>query len=115
MKNFLKIKIDTLDNIIQKTKFSNTKIDFLSIDVEGYEMNVLKGFDIKKYSPDLVVVEYMDLDNNSDNIYKIEFYNQNINRILDSELYKYMTKNDYNLVNWTFLDLVWVSKEFIKK
>ena len=66
----------------------------------------------KKYSPDLVVIEFMDLNNKISDIYKIEFYNQNINKILDSELYKYMTDNDYSLVNWTFLDLVWVSNKF---
>ena len=111
-KEVKKIKVDTLNNIIQSTKFANSKIDFLSVDVEGYEINVLKGFDIKKYSPDLVVIEFMDLNNKISDIYKIEFYNQNINKILDSELYKYMTDNDYSLVNWTFLDLVWVSNKF---
>ena len=36
-------------------------IDFLTIDVEGHEIDVLKGFDIKKYSPNLVVIEFLDL------------------------------------------------------
>ena len=111
-KEVKKIKIDTLSNIIKKTKFANSKIDFLTIDVEGYEMNVLKGFDIKKYSPDLIVIEFMDLENKTDDIYKIEFYKQNINKILNSELYNYMIHNNYSLVNWTFLDLVWVSNKF---
>ena len=65
-KEVKKIKIDTLNNLINKTKFANSKIDFLTIDVEGYEMNVLKGFDIKKYSPDLIVIEFMDLENKTD-------------------------------------------------
>ena len=113
-KEVKKIKIDTLNNVIKKTKFANSKIDFLTIDVEGYEMNVLKGFDIKKYSPDLIVIEFMDLENKTDDIYKIEFYKQNLNKILNSELYNYMIHNNYSLVNWTFLDLVWVSNKFKK-
>jgi len=109
-----KINTDTLDNIIQKSKFANSKIDFLSIDVEGFEMKVLKGFDIKKYSPSLVVIEFMNLENKTGDIYKIEFYQNNINKILSSDLYKYMIDNNYSLVNWTFLDLVWVSNNFQK-
>ena len=111
-KEIKKIKIKTLNSIIEKTKFYNSKINLLSIDVEGHEMNVLKGFDIKKYSPDIIIIEYMDLENNTGDLYKIEFYQQNINKILNSELYNYMIKNEYSLVNWTFLDLVWVSNKF---
>ena len=46
-----KINSDTLNNIIENSKFKNSKIDFVSIDVEGNEMNVLNGFNLKKYKP----------------------------------------------------------------
>ena len=108
-KEIRKIKTDTLNNIIQSTKFRNCKIDFLSIDVEGYEMKVLKGFDFKKYSPDLVVIEYVGtMDPHKK---KIGFHNQNIQRILNSELYNFMSLNQYSLVNWLHTDLVFVANK----
>jgi hypothetical protein len=34
-----------------------TKIDFLSLDIEGAELAALRGLDIEKYKPRLVCVE----------------------------------------------------------
>ena len=53
------INTDTLDNIIQESNMNIKKIDLLSIDVEGYEMNVLKGFNIEKYQPNVIVLEVL--------------------------------------------------------
>ena len=33
------------------------KIDFISVDVEGTEIDVIKGLDIKKWMPKLIVLE----------------------------------------------------------
>ena len=41
IKNTCRIKADTLDNQIKINKIDD--IDFLKIDVQGYELNVLKG------------------------------------------------------------------------
>jgi FkbM family methyltransferase len=35
-------------------------INLLSIDVEGHEMEVLAGFDLNRFSPDLIVIETWD-------------------------------------------------------
>jgi FkbM family methyltransferase len=46
----------TLDTVL--LKYPNlTHIDFLSIDTEGTELEVLKGFDIARWSPKLFVIE----------------------------------------------------------
>ena len=103
-KEIKKINVDTLDNIISSSNYNGEKIDFISIDVEGYELKVLSGFDLKKHAPDLVLIEYIDLKMN-----KIEFHNQDINHILNSELYNYMLENNYSLVNWLHSDLVFIS------
>ena len=50
----------TLNNIIESTHFKDKVIDFLSIDVEGTEIDVLQGLDFKKYKPKLVVLEFID-------------------------------------------------------
>ena len=49
-----------LEQLRLNTIFKNheiNKIDYLNIDVEGNEENVLDGFAIKKYSPELVSIE----------------------------------------------------------
>lgn len=45
----------TLNSLLEGEKI--TKVDFLSIDVEGTELDVLRGFDLWKYSPKLIIVE----------------------------------------------------------
>jgi FkbM family methyltransferase len=102
-KEIKKINTITLNSLIENSKFKDNKIDFLSIDVEGHELNVLKGFDIKKYKPNLIILEFIDPNIN-------EFYHQKIENITNSSLYKYMDNNDYKLINWIHDDLVFVPK-----
>ena len=51
----IKIRKRTLDNILAESGIS--EIDFISIDVEGHEMEVLKGFSINQYQPRIVLIE----------------------------------------------------------
>ena len=46
----------TINTIMKKNNVSH--VDFVSIDVEGHEISVLHGFDLQKYNPFLLVVEY---------------------------------------------------------
>jgi FkbM family methyltransferase len=101
-----KIQSTTLDSIIKNSPFFNKKINLLSIDVEGNELNVLKGFNLKKYYPEVLVIEYLDL-----KMKELEFHNQDINRIINSEIYKYLTNYNYHLVNWLHSDLFFVNNE----
>ena len=98
-----RIETDTLDNIIKKSKFLIKKIDFLSIDVEGNELNVLKGLNFKKYKPKVVVLEFIDPSIK-------EFYGHKIENIMSSKIYKFMKNRNYKLVNWIHDDLVFISK-----
>ena len=102
-----RINSDTLNNIIENSKFKNSKIDFVSIDVEGNEMNVLNGFNLKKYKPKLILLEFI-LPN------KKEFYEKDINEITDSEVYKFLIKNEYKLINWNHDDLLFMSMDYSK-
>lgn len=109
-KEIKKIKTDTLNNIIQATKFKDCKIDFLSVDVEGYEMQALRDFNFKKYCPDLIIVEYLE-----PNLEQVEFHNQSLKNIFQSELYNFMIENDYTMVNWLHSDLIFVSNRIREK
>ena len=79
----------------------------MNIDVEGHEDMVLEGFDLNKYKPTVLSIEYLDL-----KMKKLEFRNNDINNLMESNLYKYLTKNDYFFVNWLHGDLIFVHKDF---
>jgi FkbM family methyltransferase len=102
-KEVKKIQTTTLNSLIENSKFKDSKINYVSIDVEGHELNVLRGFNLKKYKPDLIILEFID-----PNIK--EFYQQNIKSITDSNLYQYMIDHDYKFVNWIHDDLVFIPK-----
>lgn len=59
----VKVKASTLTNLLDKHNFPNT-IDFLSLDVKGYELEVLKGIDFSKYHFNYILTE-MTFNNNS--------------------------------------------------
>lgn len=56
--NIQKIKVETktLTDILVKCAKVD-KIDFLSIDVEGYELEVLESLDMEKFRPDAILLE----------------------------------------------------------
>ena len=58
IKNTIEISVNvrTLDSIISEVSLFD-QIDFVSIDTEGTELDVLKGFDIVKWKPRLFIVE----------------------------------------------------------
>ena len=96
-----------IQDIDDSGQFENNTIDFLSVDVEGSELNVLKNFDFKKYKPKVVVLEFLDL-----TLDKLEIKNINLKNILNSNIYNLLISNDYNLVNILHADLVFIHNEF---
>ena len=102
-----KIKTHTLNSIITGSPFFDKKIDFLTVDVEGHELEVLKGFDFKKYSPKIIVIEYLDL-----SLQKLEINNFNFHNVLSSPVYQYLIENNYTLVNWIHSDLVFIGSNY---
>jgi FkbM family methyltransferase len=51
----VRVKVETLDNILAER--GNPRIDFASIDVEGFELTVLRGFTLEKHRPSLILIE----------------------------------------------------------
>ena len=51
----VQVECETLTNILDRLEIK--KIDFFSLDVEGYEKNVLEGLDFKKYRPTYILIE----------------------------------------------------------
>ena len=106
IKEIKKIKTKTLNNILRNLNIKN-KIDYMNIDVEGHEEKVLEGFDIKKYNPKIISIEYLDL-----KMKKLEFKNNNLDNLIKSNIYKYFIEHNYYFVNWLHGDLIFAHRDF---
>jgi FkbM family methyltransferase len=51
----IKVPTITIDKLLEMNGVE--KIDFLSMDIEGFQLTALAGFDIEKYAPELVCIE----------------------------------------------------------
>ncbi len=75
-----KVKVEKLSNILDELIGVETKIDFLTVDVEGIDLRVLKSNDWKKYRPKIVIVEIL---------------KTNLRDIEDDQLNKFMKSQNY--------------------
>ena len=73
-----KIKSLSLNSILEENSVTN--IDYLSIDTEGSELNILKGIDYNKYNIDIISAE-----NNNDSDMSVRLF-------LESKGYIFITK-----------------------
>jgi hypothetical protein len=62
----IKVEVRTLDSILKLMQWK--RLDFLSIDTEGTEDAVLRGLDLEKVRPRVIVVENWPGVNKSDHI-----------------------------------------------
>ncbi len=53
----IRVKVRKLDSILSEHEPEVTSIDMLAVDVEGWELNVMRGFSIAHYRPTVVVLE----------------------------------------------------------
>ena len=97
--NQKKIEIDckNLNLILEENKFE--KFEYLNIDVEGSEQNVINGINLSKYSPILITIE-----NN----------NLHINDYIESETYKILIKNNYTFISKTGVTNFFLKNEYAK-
>ena len=106
VKEIKTIKTTTLDITLQSLKLNN-KIDYMNLDIEGHEMEIFKAFDLSLYKPSVISVEFLDL-----NMKYLEFKNNDLQRIVNSDLYKHLHNNNYHFVNWLHGDLIFVHRDF---
>ena len=82
----VKVQAITLEKILNKYKIKH--IDFLSLDTEGYELNILKGLNLDKYRPNYMLIE----------IYKKDY--ENIIKFLEIKKYKLISNfSNYNKID----------------
>ena len=78
----IKIKSHTLNSILKNNSIE--MFDYLNIDVEGSELEVIEGIDLIKYHPSLITIE-------NNNLSLEDYLKDNVHNIL--------TSNDYVFVN----------------
>lgn len=78
-----KVKKNTLNNILKTNKVIKN-FNFLNIDVEGHEFDVLKGLNLNKYRPKLI---------------SIEIHVLKTKEIFNSNVFKHLNKNNYELIS----------------
>ena len=83
------IKSNTLDNILDQTRYKNKKIDFFNLDVEGHELDILESLNFKKYQPTLICVEIHNHE---------EMYNNNTDYMKRNPVNNLLLKNEYSIV-----------------
>ena len=95
IKKKIKLIAKSLNEIIhqyeEKYCKQKIKIDFLKIDTEGSELEILKSINLLKYRPCLIQIEIKNL-------------NLNNKKFLNHNVVKFLKKNNYSFVAKTLLD-----------
>lgn len=91
-----KIKSRTLNSVLQQHNCIN--IDFLSIDTEGHELNVLRSLDLDKIRPKIILIESFNMDVITDII---------------SEASLYLKRKNYVYLSRTVTNTLYISSEFM--
>jgi FkbM family methyltransferase len=89
------IQCRPLAKILSNHLYPGMKIDFMSIDVEGEDMNVLKSNDWDKYRPDYILLEILNV--------------STVDGLIESEEYQFLSKAGYGFFART------VNTAFFKK
>jgi FkbM family methyltransferase len=96
LKEIKKVKVQTINEILDNYLPIGKHINFISLDIEGFEMRILKTFNFNKYAPDYFLIE--DLDYSNENTDFMEF--------ASSPLYRFMKAQGYIVVAKTRLTVV---------
>ena len=83
------VQTNTLNFFISKKFKKLNKIDFINIDVEGYELNVLKSLNFSTYKPQLICIEIHNTK---------KMYDANYKYLKSNEVYNYLIKKKYRAI-----------------
>jgi len=92
------IETSTLEEILDNNLPKDQSIDFLSIDVEGLDFNVLKSTNLEKYHPKVILVEIL---------------NSSLVDIQVNEIYKFLTDAGYELYAKAVNTVIFKYKEVV--
>lgn len=94
------IETSTLEEILDTNLPKNQEIDFLSIDVEGLDLMVLKSNNFKKYKPKVILIEIL---------------GSSLNEIEKNEISNYLKEYDYSIYAKAVNTVIFISNQFYKE
>ena len=83
----IELKTDTLSNVLDTYLKADQKIDFMTIDVEGLDFEVLKSNNWEKYRPSIILIEILV---------------KNLNQINSDEIHLFLKEKKYELFAKTY-------------
>ena len=86
-----------ISELLEKHVKKNTTIDFMTIDVEGLDLEVIESNNWKKFRPNFILIE------------DLKKYNLK-ELVIDSEMFKSLESKNYILVAKTFNTLLFKDK-----
>lgn len=90
----IQLKTKTINQILSEFLPENQKIDFIDIDIEGFELKILKTLDFSRFAPNYFLIE--DLKSISNDLFSIE----------KSELNTFMQSHGYSAVAKTMKTII---------
>jgi hypothetical protein len=94
-----KIKTVTLESVLDAHIQSFTHIEFLSVDVEGYDMQVLQSMNLDKYRPKIVLVEML---------------NSSLEMVSEGGIARLMRSYGYDAISKCFNTVFFAEREMFK-
>jgi FkbM family methyltransferase len=95
--NRIEMNTKRLDTVLDKYLPKNKTINFLNIDVEGLELNVLKSNNWKKYRPNIITVENL---------------NDTIENALNCEINNFLQHCGYHLIAKTKFTMFFLENNY---
>jgi len=97
--NFVKtasVRTTTLTKILDDNSCPGD-FDFLNVDCEGHDLEVLYGLNLEKYCPRVICVEIWEA-------------SEGVDKLIGSQIHQYLTKNGYSLYSWAILSAIYVKQ-----
>ena len=92
--NTVSIEVVTLTDLLDMHLPRNQKIDYLTIDVEGLDLDVIKSNDWQKYRPSWVLVEQLNLSDIEDLDFETHHYMKSVGYVLFAKTYNTLFYKD---------------------
>lgn len=99
IKEIVSVQTFTLEEILDKYLPQNQDIDFLSIDIEGFDFIALRSLNLNKYKPKVILIEIL---------------STTLEDIINHEITIYLKNFDYLIFAKTFNTVFFVNKTFFK-
>jgi hypothetical protein len=97
LNKIVKLKTSSINTVLDKYVPNNKKIDFITIDIEGVDEQVIRSLNYGKYAPDYFIIEDSKFNRNCD---FAEYGNI-------SNIYQFLSKKNYIVIGKTMRSIIY--------